>query len=703
MELDSVTLEIVGKKLGALTEEMCLTLQRTSRSLYVKETADFACALAGPDGTFTAYPAGIGVSGFVGLNVRTAVEAAATADDPLRPGDVIITNDPYRSGGLATHLTDIQLIQPYFHDGAVIGYGWAFIHCSDIGGRVPSSISPTNTEIYQEGLQIPPVRLVRAGRRNRDVEGFLTANSRTPDANLGDLNAMLAALRAGERRLAGVIAQHGAATVLAAHTDLVDYTARKARAALARLRDGSYRFADYLDDDAVSGVPIRIAVTATLHAGSLHLDFTGTDPQAAGALNIVSHGRAHAWLTTRLLALIVTLDPSIALNGGLLRPVTVTAPEGSLVNPVSPAAVGVRHAAASRVNDVLTGALGQAAPWLVPAASSGMVVPVVVAEDTPSGQNVQVLEPLVGGTGARDGADGVDGRDSGISNLSNNPVETVEPEVRVEVLGYRLRADSGGAGRWRGGCGLELSFRVLAEEARLLARGQERLVFRPWGVHGGGPGSPAELLLDAGTPRERRLGKIDVLPLRRGDVVTLRSSGAGGYGDPLERDPAAVLRDVRRGVVSTEAARADYGVVLTERDGQLQVDAPATARKRNRGHDRGRDRGHGGEHVPAPTPAPDAPTASDRPADGTRVGFGPEREAWDAVFDPASADRLAAALMALPHIRRARRRAEVFTAVLGQLPDGFPQATATAEQVTAARATLTAALDRDLQQPGHPE
>ncbi|MEV5706201.1 hydantoinase B/oxoprolinase family protein, partial [Actinoallomurus sp. NPDC052274] len=255
MRLDPVTLEIVGNKLGAVTEEMCLTLQRTSRSLYVKETADFCCAVAGLDGGFVAYPRGIGVSGFVGLNVLTAVERAG----PLEPGDVIITNDPYTSGGLATHLTDIQLIEPYFHDGRLVGYGWAFIHCSDIGGRVPSSLSPVNDEIFQEGLQIPPVKLVRAGEVNRDVEAFLTANSRTPEANLGDIRAMRAALGTGRDRLAGVIAQHGVDSVLDAYQDLVDYTAEKARAALARLDDGTYRFVDYLDDDAVSDIPVRLS------------------------------------------------------------------------------------------------------------------------------------------------------------------------------------------------------------------------------------------------------------------------------------------------------------------------------------------------------------------------------------------------------------------------------------------------------------
>ncbi|WP_019931027.1 hydantoinase B/oxoprolinase family protein [Nocardia sp. BMG111209] len=644
MKLDPVTLEIVGNKFSALAEEMCLTLQRTSRSLYVKETADFCCALAAPDGGFFAYPRGIGVSGFVGLDVATA----AAAVGPLEPGDVIITNDPFTSGGLATHLTDIQLIEPYFHDGALIGYGWAFIHCSDIGGRVPSSLSPTNDEIFQEGLQIPPVKLVRAGVPDVSVERLLAANTRTPEANRGDLQAMLAALRTGRAGLGAIVARHGVGDVLAAQVDVVEYTAAKARAALATLADGQFRFVDYLDDDAVSPIPVRISVTATLTAGRLHLDFTGTDPQVAAAFNIASLGRPHAWITTRVLALICTLDPAIDLNAGLVRPISVHAPEGSVVNAVRPAAVGVRHATASRVNDALGGALGLAAPDVLPAASSGLVVPVVVAEQ----DNVQVLEPMVGGTGARFGADGVDGRDSGISNLSNNPVETVETEIGVEILRYGLIPDSGGAGRWRGGCGLELSFRVLDDGARLLARGLERQCFRPWGVHGGGPGAPARLLVNGVA-----VAKVDVLPLRRGDVVTLCTSGAGGYGDPFDRDPAAVLRDVRRGVVSAAAASAAYGVVL---DGD-RVNAEATARAR---------------------------TGSAR----TGFGFGPERVAWESVFDLDSADALVSALFTLPARERYRRRAEIVGAVLTELPQGFPRSPAGEPELARAREVLRAAI-----------
>src|SRR5919112_2193095 len=534
MRLDPVTLEILGNKVAAATEEMCFTLQRTGRTLYVKETADFACALAGVDGTFFAYPRSIGVSGFVALDCMPAIKAVGA----LEPGDVILTNDPYRSVGLATHLPDLHLIEPYFYEGRIVAYGWAFVHCSDVGGRVPSSISPTNREIFQEGLQIPPIKLIRAGKMNEDVQLLFTANSRTPDANMGDIRAMLAALATGRRRVETLIAQHGVEAFLASQQDLLDYAAEKARRVLRKVPDGTYRFTDFLDDDAVSNLPVRLALAVTFGDGTVHLDFSGTDPQVAAAVNVASHGKPHAWLTLRVLALVNTLDPTAPLNAGLLRNVSITAPKGSLVNPEHPAAVGVRHAAAIRVNDLLNGAFGLALPEVMPAASSGVVVPLVVAEPGESGaQNVQVVEPMIGGTGARYGADGVDGRDSGISNLANNPVETVEAEIGVEILSYSLRQDSGGAGKWRGGCGLELSFRVLKDGAQVLGRGMERMKFRPWGVRGGEPGALTEFLVKSGAQNERRYGKIDVLGTERGDIVTLRTAGAGGYGDPMEREP----------------------------------------------------------------------------------------------------------------------------------------------------------------------
>ncbi|MGO1566868.1 MAG: hydantoinase B/oxoprolinase family protein [Brachybacterium sp.] len=650
-----ITRDIAALKLRAAAEEMCVTLQRTSRSLYVKETADFCCAIADVDGRFVAYPRNIGVSGFVGLNVKATVEAASQ-DEPLRPGDVILANDPYSTLGLATHLPDIQMIRPYFDGAEIVAYGWCFIHCSDIGGRVPSSISPTNDSIYAEGLQIPPVRIVKEGRIDRDVERLVLRNTRTPEANRGDFQAMFAALETGERRVAEVMQRYGRTTVQGTQQAMLEETARRTRQALRTLEDGTYRFVDFLDHDGISTFPVRISVTITMRDGAMHIDFTGTDPQVRSAFNVASHGTVHAWLVTRVLALVGTLDSSIHLNAGLTRDVTITAPTGSLVNAERPAPVGVRHATSSRVNDTLSGALFQAAPAVVPAASSGLIVPVVLSEPRPAGDVVQVLEPMVGGMGARDGADGIDGRDSGISNLSNNPVETVEAELSVTIHQYQLRPDSGGPGRWRGGTGLELIVEVHAH-ASLLTRGLERRVFRPWGVSGGLPGAQSELVINEGTVRELRPAAPDVLPVIPGDVITLRTAGAGGFGDPKQRDPLAVLTDVVAGLVSIASAERDYAVVIT--DGRIDEDATRALRE------------------PAPR------------SGSTTFTRGAEHDRWVQVFTHELYDDFVAALMERPAVERSALREQVLTAVVSCLPHGFPATSTAAEALSEAHAVFT--------------
>lgn len=652
-----VDLEILGTKLTALTEEMCLTLQRTSRSLYVKETADFACAIAGLDGHFVAYPKAIGVSGFVGLSIAEAVRRVADREE-LRPGDVIITNDPYTTRGLSTHLPDIQMIEPYFADGEIVAYGWAFVHLSDIGGRVPSSVSPFNTSIFSEGVQIPPVKYLREGVLVRDVDELIRHNTRTPEANEGDFQAMVGALATGRRRVAELVARDGVALFLQACDYVADKASVKTEAVLRSLGEGTYRAIDFLDSDGLSSAPVRICVRVTIEDGRLIVDFEGTDPQVEAAFNIASFGTTHAWLTTRILALVQTLDPSIPLNAGMLRPVELKATEGSIVHARFPAATGVRHATASRVNDVLSAALIQIAPHVLPAASSGLVVPVVVAESSGDRELVQVVEPMVGGTGARFGADGVDGRDSGISNLANNPVETVESEICVRVLSYSIREDSGGPGKWRGGTGLVLSFEAL-RPCSLLARGLERLTFRPWGYAGGKPGRPTQLIVNEGTDRELRPRIVDMIPLRAGDTVTLLTSGAGGYGHPFERDPCAVRDDVARGKVSVAAAARDYGVVIGENG---TCDAVATHELRLQAGD-------------------------------PMSAAGPERDRWDTVFPSGDHDRMVRALFATADGPPHARKRQIVDQVLARLPDGFPRTAADPVQCEAARSLFERLVD----------
>lgn len=662
MKLDPILLEILYHKVKAATEEMSITLARTARTTYVKEASDFGTALATLGGKFFAYPETLGVSGF--LDLDCSVSIAAVPD--LEPGDVIITNHPYDSGGLSTHMPDLQLIRPYFHGGKIVCYGWDFVHSSDIGGGVPSSISPSFSELFQEGLQIPPMKLARKGELNRDFLAFYRANCRIPETNMGDIRAMLAALEIGERRVAEIVAAHGIDTFMQAQFDLAEYAKAKAREVQRMLPDGVYEFWDLMDDDFATKIPIRIRLRMTVKDGLIHLDFDGTDPQVLAAYNIPTGGIRHPWLTLKLMHFIASYDRTVPLNYGLFENITVNVPKGTVINPEYPAAVGVRHATAIRVNDALVGAIAKAMPGLVPAPSGGTVVPTVLAEQNPTTgtRNVMVLQSLVGGTGARKGGDGVDGRDSGLANLHNTPIERSEEDAAVQIEVYGLRPDSGGPGQWRGGTGLLFGFKILQEGSAVLGRGLERMVFRPWGLGGGKPGATARVVLNWGTPEERDLGKLDMYLAKKGDVVTFLTAGGGGFGDPFARDIDLVVRDVALGYVSEEGAKRDYGVVV--RGGVF--DKAATAALRG------------------------APRAVAKESD---FDFGPERPIWEQVFDDPAMTRLNKALLALPVAARHQQRRALFADVCPRLPEIFTIGMqAVIDDPKAQRQRLLAAIER---------
>ena len=636
MKLDPVLVEIFFHKVTAITEEMAITLQRTARTTYVKEAGDFGTALATPKGRFFAYPKVMGVSGFLDSNVGPALERIPV----LEPGDVVLTNHPFESEGLATHMPDLHLIRPIFYEGYIVAHAWDFIHSADIGGGVPSSISPRFFDLYQEGFQIPPVKLVKAGVMNEDVLTLYSSNCRTPEVNLGDIKAMLAALLVGEKRVLGLIAQHGLKTFLDAQDDLAEVASTKALAVQKKIPDGVYEFWDFLDDDYNSKVPVRVRCKIIAKDGKIHLDFTGTDPQVLAAYNIPTGGHRHPWLTLKLMHFIFSHDKTVPLNHGLFNNITVTAPRGTIVNPEPGAAVGVRSATAIRLNEALVGAMSKARLGLMPAPSGGIMIPSVLVEQEPSSgaRNVMVLQSLVGGTGARQGADGVDGRDSSLANQRNTPIEKTEEEAEAHIVEYSLRQDSGGAGRWRGGNGVVFSVRIARYGSAVLGRGMERFVFRPWGMAGGKPAEKARVVVNLGTSKERELGKLDIFYPNPGDIVTIMTPGGGGYGNPLDRPATDVHRDVIVGHISLEAARRDYGVVI---DGDGLDDAASEALRAKLRRKRG------------------APPDFD---------FGPERNAWEAVFDDTTLTQMNALLMQLGTNIRSQIRRELFERVIPDLP-----------------------------------
>ena len=651
MRLDALTLELLRNYLHGAVEDMAYAVERTAHTTFVKETADFTCGLLNPSGEFFAYPVELGVASMAGINYARTIELAG----PLGHGDVIITNDPYSSLAAATHLPDLHLVRPIFWEGRLIAHGAGFLHCSDIGGLVPASISPRASEIFQEGLRLPPKKLFVGGAVNRDLLDVIMANCRIPEQNWGDLQALVAGLVTGERRIHALIQRFGIDVVEKGMDDLIDYTARKVEAQIRRMPRGTFEFTDYIEDDVVTDIPIRLKVTMTVGDGLIHLDFTGSDVQVGSALNVPTGGRAHPFMAIALFNYFITVDPGIPLNAGVLRPIRMTLPVGSVVNPQFPAACGVRYATVLRIYDAVLGALARALPAQIPAASAGQGCMVALAlPDLEAGRrHVTVIEPMIGGGGARPGKDGIDGCDASLGFLKTTPAETLESEVpAIVVRRFHLVADSAGPGRWRGGHAVRLDLQVFRPEGQVTARGMERLRFQPWGVAGGKAGATGRVVLNPGTPQECAVPKIDLLALAPGDVLSIRTPGGGGHGDPLERAAEQVLADVHAGLVTPAHARDAYGVVVrggaSATDGTAQTDGAIVA---------------GGAIDESATAALRTERRASATAPPGAFDFGAARDAHERRWPPDLQDSFVALLMALPLPYRAYVRRELYPRV----------------------------------------
>lgn len=576
MRTNPIVLEMLMQRFRSVAEEMGYSVQRTGYTAFVNETADLGVALVTPKGEIFGYPKGIGITTFINLDMSDAFRAF----DSYEEGDIVITNDPYSSGAMSSHLPDVNVFRPVFHNGKLVCFTFAYVHSTDVGGNVAGSLTPSNYEVFQEGIRIPPIKIYKKDILNEDVLNLIMNNLRVPADNWGDLRAMITALRVGERRVHELIERYGLDDFLSAMDDCIDYSEARARALIRRIPPGTYRFHDYLDDDVTCEVPVRLEVAVTVKDDSIHMDFTGTDPQLKSAFNLHSAGKPHPWLIYKLMSLFLTMEPDIPFNSGMMRPVSVTAPEGSVVNCVFPAAIGLRTTMGVRLQDAVMGALAQALPDLVPAAGSGTIVPVVFAEPSHTGRGVEVnvLEPLSGGTGGCAVADGLHARDVvDIANMRNNPIESIEARASARIRRYGLSADSGGPGRFRGGCGVVFEFEVLAPDCVIIARGMERLRFQPWGLAGGASGVNGRIEVKrADGDHFEHIAKADAIRATFGDIIRLTTAGGGGHGNPLERDIQCVLDDTLNGFVTVKGAENDYGVIIMNGT----IDSEATAKLR---------------------------------------------------------------------------------------------------------------------------
>ena len=534
MSVGKITLDVIGSALLSVAEEMGEVLIKSSYSSNIKERQDCSTAVFNLAGEVIAQAEHIPMHlGSLIMIVREILKRYPVAS--LRDGDVFIGNDPYTGG--STHLPDITVASPVFHDGAPVGFVANIAHHADGSGRETRSI-------WDEGLRIPPIRIVEAGRLREDVMELLLLNFRLPRERRGDFRAQFAANRIGAERLTELLRRYGTETCAAAMDELLAYGERKFRAALRAVPDGEYTFEDWMDDDGLAGPPVPIRVRVTVGGGEIALDFTGTGPQVPGDINVVYL----ALVATVYYALKALLDPTIPANGGFYRAIHVTAPERCLVNAQPPAPVAWRTQTCQRIADVVFGALAPALPERVIAATNGANSAWVFSGTDPgTGQYYVYLETIGGGSGARATKDGLDGVQVHVTNTSNLPVECLEMEYPLLVEEYGLVPGSGGAGKYRGGLGLRRTIRVLRGESTFLGT-LDRGRFAPWGVFGGEPGGTGALLRNAGTPDARTLGsKIAGHVLCEGDTVTIVTPGAGGYGPPAERDRALRAGDAREG------------------------------------------------------------------------------------------------------------------------------------------------------------
>jgi N-methylhydantoinase B len=570
ISLDPVTAELIRNTLQAVVDEMALTLVRTAYSANLKSAMDLSSALCDRQGRLIAQ--GLTLPLHLG-SIPDAMEALLRRfGSTFRPGDAYVLNDPYDGG---THLPDFFVFQPVFEADRHIGFAVTVAHHTDVGGRVAGGNGWDSTEIYQEGLRIPPVRLCSNGRMNDDFLQLLSANVRIPMKVLGDLRAQLAACHIGERGLLDLVARYGISTLESAFAEMLEYTERIARATIESLPDGRYEFHDYLDDDGIDPDPIPIQVAVEVHGSELCVDFEGTSAQVKGAINcVLSFTRSAVYACVRCL-----LPPTLPNNEGYFRAVKVMAPPGTLVNPLPPAPVAARGLTGYRIANAVMGALAQVAPRQVPACESGGDTGISLGGYTAERRPFVFLEFLVCSWGGRPFADGIDGVASMVVNFSNYPVEVIEREYPLRIEDYGFMPDTGGPGKFRGGLALVRRYRFLEQSGTFQIRA-DRNRFTAYGLAGGRPGSPSRSVLNPG-PGEQILPPKTTLHVRYGDHLRHELAGAGGWGEPFERDPQAVLDDVLDEKISLAHARDAYAVAFNEAG--TRIDEAETARLRSIG------------------------------------------------------------------------------------------------------------------------
>lgn len=568
--LDTVTLELIKGAIQSARVEMEALIERSAMSPFIREKKDYFTAFFDRDGRLvvsTALPMAAG-------NLIDCIFERYPRDD-MRPGDLYLYNDSYGSHGAVSHNNDMVFVAPVFSDARIVAFAEAWGHLWDIGGMVPGSISPAATDVFQEGIVIPPSRVLRDGIWNEELIRTFVRNTRFPDMVRGDLSAIMAAVRLGGRRMEEIAERFGAGAVEAAFAGMLDQSERALRKAFAeRVPDGRYSFRDYIDSDSVSEKSYAVAVTVEKRGETIALDYSASDDQAQGAINFIMDSS----VPKTMCGLYFTgQEAGVALNGGFHRAVgEVKTRPGSIVSPREPAPLGMRSHCLTRVNSSLFGAFAKATGGNVPAASSVYVLYYLRSWNKERTELDLCIEGLAVGFGARPHADGIDA--VYYVAQKNYPIEFAEMEFGVRVEGYAMHADSGGPGFHRGGCGIVRDLRVVGDEAVIGLR-MDNMRWPAWGVKGGMGGGAGRIVVNPGMADERELRPMsEGNKLKKGDLVRIMTPGGGGWGSPLERAAEQVRDDVLDGFISAESAARDYGVVLSS--DLTDVDAAATHARR---------------------------------------------------------------------------------------------------------------------------
>jgi N-methylhydantoinase B len=549
---DPITEELFRNSIAALGDEMVLTIYRTAYSGVLKNIMDYSAALCDAKGRLAAQ--GLALPGHL-CSIPVALQAVLRHfGDDIAEGDILINNDPY-DGGM--HLPDIFIFKPLFANGKPVAYAATICHHTDVGGRVPGSNASDSTEIYAEGLRIPPLKLYERGKPNTTLLRMIDRNVRLPGRVLGDIRSQLAACEIAARGMTDLVARYGADSVVTLMNATMDYSERLTRHCLSELPDGEATFTDWIDDDQIDvGKPIPLVCTVRKHGDAMEVDWTGSARQVKGAIN-------NTWSYTAAMSFTAVksvLSINMPNNDGVFRPIKVIAPPGTITHGKLPAACAARGLTGFRGVDCCFGALAKLYPERVIAASEGGNTGITIGGYDAALRPFIYVDFLSGAWGGRPWADGLDGNTSMFANMASFSVEVIEAENPLEVLDYEFVPDTGGAGKFRGGMSQRKTWRMLADEGVLQVRA-DRQTHRPYGLYGGGPGAAGRNMLDPGLPTEQKLHAKLTMTLRRGQLFRHELPGAGGWGDALERDLALVAKDLRDGLVTIEGAARDYGVV----------------------------------------------------------------------------------------------------------------------------------------------